>query len=114
MKVSFKYKGKKIEVDVKECRGLKKGTGLMFKNKRTQARLFDFGKPTREAITSLFCFFDFVAVFLDDKNKVVDLRIVKPFIPIIRPKKQFVRLVEIPINEKNKEIIKFLVGLQKI
>ena len=95
-KVSFNYKGRKISIDLESCRNF--GIGLMFKSKNTRALLFDFKGKTREVITSLFVFFAFVAVWLDDKNKVLDVKVVKPFRFAIFPKKSFNKLVEIPIN----------------
>lgn len=95
-KVSFNYKGRKISMNLQPCQHF--GIGLMFKPKNTSALLFDFKRKTREAITSLFVFFPFVAVWLDDKNKVLDVKTIKPFRFAIFPKKPFNKLVEIPIN----------------
>ncbi len=82
--------------------------GLMFKSRNTSALLFDFKRETREAITSLFVFFPFVAIWLDAKSKVLDVQAIKPFRFAIFPKKPFQKLVEIPINNKYKKEIGLL------
>lgn len=95
-RISFSYKGRKISLNLTPCRHF--GLGLMFKSRNTDALLFDFKRKTREAITSLFVFFPFVAVWLDDKNKVLSVMVVRPFRFAIFPKKPFHKLIEIPIN----------------
>ncbi len=106
--IFLNYKGKKINIKVKDCNTFEKAKGLMFtRRKMAEALLFDFKNLTREPIHSFFVFFPFIAVWLDGE-KIVDLRIIKSFIPIIKPKKPFTSLVEIPINDKYKGPIKFL------
>lgn len=103
------YSGKKkIRINTEICTNF--GVGLMFKSKNTRALLFDFKRPAREALTSLFVFFPFVAVWLDDKNKILDVKVVKPFRFAIFPKKPFHKLVEIPINDDYSKEVALLVG----
>jgi uncharacterized membrane protein (UPF0127 family) len=104
------YKGKKIKIAVWNCNFFKKFSGLMFSNKdKAEILLFDFKIKQTISIHSFFVFYDFLAVWLDDKNKVIDLKKVKPFQFCVSPKKTCFKLVEIPINSKNKKIIsKFL------
>jgi uncharacterized membrane protein (UPF0127 family) len=110
VKVNFNYKNKKINLEAKKCEGLMKGIGLMFSSKeKTDILVFEFKDLGKHAIHSFFCS-RFVAVWLDEKNKVVDLKIVSPWRLSVRPKKDFRKLIEIPINKKNKRIINFLVG----
>ena len=114
-RVGFKNKGKKINLLVKECNILERIRGLMFRrNNADMILLFDFRKQTKERIHSYFVFFDFLAVWTDDKNNVIEKRIVKPFTLSIKPKKSFHKLIEIPINKKNKKIIHFFVGKRNI
>jgi uncharacterized membrane protein (UPF0127 family) len=106
---------KKIKIDLKTCNYFEKFSGLMFtRREKAKALLFDFKKSVRTAIHSYFVFFPFVAIWLDKENKVIEIKIVKPFIPIIRPKKFFYKLVEIPINKNYEEIIKVIVDKRKI
>lgn len=104
----IRYKTKTINVPVHKVFFI--GIGLMFRGKNTNNLLFDFGKNVRMAIHSVFVFFDFLAVWLDENNQVIDVKLIKPFSLHFCPKESFFRLVEIPINEKNKEIIEFFVG----
>ena len=105
MKISLKYKNKKISLEVKKVSSFGKITGLMFKTVNTPILLFDFKKNTRVAIHSFFVFFPFIAVWIDDKNKIVDSRIVKPFSFSINSRKPFKKLIEIPLNNKNKGLV---------
>jgi len=98
-KFSFKHKNKKINVNVEECRGLKRAFGLMFgRRERAKALLFNFEKPTSVSIHSLFVFFPFVAVWLDGNNNAVDIREIKSFTLAVQSRKKFRKLIEIPKN----------------
>ena len=107
MKIS--YKKKKIQIPVKKISEFGKIFGLMLKTKNTENLLFEFKKDTKLKIHSFFVFFPFLAVWLDEKNSFVDLRIVKPFSFAVSPKEPFRKLIEIPFNNKNKKILRFLV-----
>ena len=101
--------GRKLELIARECSAFQKFSGLMFKNKENaEALLFTFDKDTNIAIHSFFVFFPFYAVWLDENNKIIDLKKVKPFTLHIKPKKRFKRLLEIPINNKYKEFLELL------
>ncbi len=107
--ISFNYKGRKIKIKAKNCNFLGKFFGLMFKSReKSEALLFEFRKPVKIKIHSLFVFFPFAAIWLDDKNKIVDFKFVKPFNFIISPKKPCNKLIEIPMNRKYYGIIKLL------
>jgi uncharacterized membrane protein (UPF0127 family) len=114
MKVNFK--GKEVEIpDVRECKGLAMGIGLMFsRREKAKALVFEFDKPTRMAIHSFFVFFPFLAVWLDEENNVLEIKRVKSFIPRIYPRKSYSKLVEIPLNECYDDKVKILVGDRKI
>ena len=102
------YFGKReIEVPVKNLGFLGKGTGLMFRKKDTENLLFDFSFDGRRTIHSYFVFFDFLAVWLDGKNRVLETQVVKPFCFSVRPKMNFRKLVEIPVNRKNRKLVEF-------
>jgi uncharacterized membrane protein (UPF0127 family) len=104
--ILINYKGKKIKVRVKNCNFLKKGIGLMFsKKEKAEILLFDFNIKQKISIHSFFVFYEFLAIWLDEKNKVIDLKKVKPFRFCVSPKKECFKLIEIPINQRNKKII---------
>ena len=99
---------RKIEISVEDCNLFEKFTGLMFsRREKAKILLFSFRRKQKIAIHSFFVFYSFLAVWLDDNNKIVDIKAVKPFQPCISPKKDSYKLVEIPINRKNKKILKF-------
>jgi len=107
-KLIIGYNGKKIKISVKECNLFEKGIGLMFSQKeKAKILLFSFKQKQKIAIHSFFVFYPFVAIWLDDKNKVADIKIVQPFEPYVSPRKKVFKLVEVPINKKNKKIAKF-------
>jgi uncharacterized membrane protein (UPF0127 family) len=100
------YKNKKIKVTAKDCNFFRKGIGLMFSRKeKAEILLFDFKLKQNISIHSFFVFYDFLAVWLDKKNKVVDIKRVKPFRFCVSPKQACFKLVEIPINRKNRKIV---------
>jgi len=110
MNTIIKDKSKKIEIqNVKTLSEFGKGIGLMFrKREKCPAMLFEFSKPTRMRIHSLFVFFKFAAVWLDDKNKIIDKKIVKSFRLYVSSKKPFYKLIEIPLNKEYKKKVKIL------
>jgi uncharacterized membrane protein (UPF0127 family) len=103
------YKGKKISVEVKRQGFFGRFSGLMFKSSKTENLLFEFDELSKIPIHSFFVFFPFLAVWIDDKNKIIEKRLVYPWKFSIAPKKSFKVLVEIPVNSKNKKIIDILV-----
>jgi len=109
--IGFKCKGKKIELEVNRVPWWNEGRGLMFKRKNSaKALLFSFRKPTRMAIHSFFVFFDFLAIWLDDKGEVIELKIIAPGKSGIKPIRKFSKLIEIPLTKNYDEVIQSLVG----
>ena len=106
MRINFKKH--MIEIpDVKECNWFNKIKGLMFsRREKAEALLFSFNEPTKMAIHSFLVFFPFIAVWLDNQNKVIEIRKIKPFVPRILCSKPYNKLLEIPINRKYREIVK--------
>jgi len=114
-KVRLTYKGKKFELKLRVCKGFEKGIGLMFsRREKAKPLLFEFKELTKVKIHSFFVFFPFIALWLDDKNKIIDSKLVKPFTFTIVPERKFKKLIEIPLNSENLEIAKILVGKEKI
>jgi len=110
MKIKLNYKNKSIEIPkIKKVTELGKIKGLMFTTSSTTPLLFDFQTPTKISIHSFFVFYPFLAIWLNE-NKIVDFKIVHPFKLAVTPKQPFTKLIEIPINNKNKNIINFIVG----
>jgi uncharacterized membrane protein (UPF0127 family) len=107
--IIIKYKKKKIKIIAKDCDFFKKFTGLMFSNRQnSRALLFSFKRKQKIIIHSFFVFYSFIAIWLDNKNNIVDLKIIRPFSPCISPQKPTFRLVEIPINDYYQEIVRIL------
>ena len=115
MRINFNNKTIEIS-EVKECNWFNKIRGLMFRRRERAPALllFDFKKPLRMKIHSFFVFFPFIVVWLDDKNKVLSMRRIKPFTFFVVPKKFFYKLLEIPINRRYKKVVGLLVGARKI
>jgi uncharacterized membrane protein (UPF0127 family) len=109
-KIYFNIAGKKHIINVKELSFFGKALGLMFSSKeRAKPLLFNFYDLSKESIHSLFVFYSFLAVWLDNTDSVVDVRIVKPWKFSIKPKEKFVKLIEIPFNKKYSELIDVIV-----
>jgi len=108
------YKGKSIHLETKKVSEIGKVTGLMLHSKKTKNLLFEFQNPTRLRIHSLFVLFKFLAIWTDEKNRVVDFKIVYPFTLAVKSKTPFTKLIEVPINRENRKIIRFFVGEGKV
>ena len=106
----IKHKSKDIEIqNIKKLSEFGKIRGLMFhRREKCTSMLFEFKKPTRMKIHSLFVFFKFAAVWLDDKNKIIDKKLINPFRLSISCKKPFYKLVEIPLNKEYDKKVKIL------
>lgn len=102
-KIRVGFGSKRFSLSVRRLSYCEYFIGLMFKSKDSENLLFDL--PGRWGIHSFFVFFSFLALWLDKKNSVVEWKIVKPFSFFVKPKRKFARLVEIPVNSKNKKII---------
>jgi len=113
MKIHYKNKSLNIN-NLKKLSFFGKFIGLMFKNSKTKNLLFEFNSNTNISIHSFFVFFNFLALWLDENDRVIDFKIVKPFLPSIKPNKKFKKLIELPLNSDNKRIIDFFVGKRNI
>ena len=108
--MKFNFDDKSIEIpEVHECSWFEKITGLMFcRREKANALVFSFSNQTKMAIHSFFVFFPFIAIWLDDKNNVIGVKKVKPFIPKILSTKPYYKLLEVPINKKYKKYLDLL------
>ena len=110
----IKIKNKEVSLDVKKVSGFKKFSGLMFsRREKASPLLFDFRKPTKTTFHSLFCFFPFLIIWLDKDNNVLEKRICKPFLPTIKPRNSFVKVVEIPLNKKYSKLVKEIIDEER-
>ena len=107
----IKFNGKKVSVKARKLNLLEMARGLMFRKKETKNLLFD---NFSGAIHSYFVFFDFLAVWMNKNNKVIHAEIIKPFNFHVKPKEKFSKLLEIPVNRKNFQLIKNIVGKRNI
>lgn len=113
--IILNHNQKKIKITAKTCNFFEKFKGLMFVRKETaKALLFDFKKPVRISIHSFFVFFPFLAIWLNNKNEIIEIKLVKPFNCLICPQENFSKIIEIPANKEYKKILKILVGDRKI
>lgn len=101
--INFKFKEKDFEIKVKVCKSIfSKAIGLMFKSKSLPL-LFIFRNANRNSIHSFFCV-PFIGIWLLDGN-VVDVKLIRPWRLSVRPKREFDKLLEIPINDINFKVI---------
>ena len=110
--MKIKKGGKEIDLGkVKKVNGVGKIVGLMFsRREKADILLFEFKKPTKMKIHSCFVFSPFIAIWLDKGDNIIDLKRVKPFKLSFKIRKPYYKLVEIPINKRNKKIIELLDG----
>lgn len=96
-----------MDIEIKEAKTFfEKLRGLMLKKKPNHGLLITLEKEKRigASIHSLFVFFKFDAVFLDKQGKIVDIREkIKPFNPLIVPKKPCKHILELPAGKVEEE-----------
>jgi uncharacterized membrane protein (UPF0127 family) len=110
-RIIIKIGKKEISFIAEECNMLEKTIGLMFsRREKAEILLFSFKQKQKIAIHSFFVFYPFLAVWLDERNRISKVKIIKPFIPYASSDRKCFRLAEIPISRKNRRIIKALVG----
>jgi hypothetical protein len=97
MKIKINFKGRSEELELKEMLGINKMIGLIFYR---EALLFNI---KNQAIHSLFCP-RFLAIWFN-KGRIVEYKLVEPWKLLIKPEKEFDRLIEIPLNSKYSSII---------
>ncbi|MEK6906837.1 MAG: DUF192 domain-containing protein [Nanoarchaeota archaeon] len=107
-RVGFKYKNKNFHINTRECNFFERAVGLMFKSRNSEALLFEFNKNVGLSIHSIFVFFPFFVLWLDDKDRVIEVRKVNPFTLSVSSKKPFRKIVEIPVNKKYSRLINVL------
>jgi len=113
-KVKVIYKGNSFSINAESSSFFRKFSGLMFRPASTSSLLFAFAKPKKVSLHSIFVFFDFLILWIGEKNKVVDFRLARPFKMLLSSDKKCLKILEIPLNSRNKRIIRFFVGNKKI
>lgn len=108
------FKGKNQTIPIKRVSLLGKFTGLMFRTRETQNLLFEFHREMRIALHSWFVFFPFLVLWVNEKNEVLESRVIRPFSTVIDSSQPFRKIIEIPFSRRNKGIIRFFVGNKKI
>ena len=112
MKAKINFKGKEVLIeDIEKADGIKKFTGLMFKN-NPNALLFDFKNNRKYKIHSYFCK-PFLAIWLN-QGKIIETKLVQPNVFSISSENEFDKLIEIPFNEKYKDVVNFFLVEGKI
>lgn len=115
--LDLNFDNQKKRLQVYSVEGIERIVGLMFSRRRkSRILLFEFKKPVRIAIHSLFVFFPFLAIWTDEKNNIIEGKIVKPFRFYVCPKKTFLKLIEVPLKEdyKNKDLSSIWKDLNRI
>ena len=113
-KINLGFRNKRISIECRRCSSFMKAAGLMFtRREKAEPLLFDFKKQARVPIHSLFVFFPFLAICTGNRGKIVDIKVIEPFRLSVRPKKPFLKLIEIPVNSRYSGAIQLLVGEKK-
>ena len=74
------------EIKIVEAKGLRRYLGLMFQVNPC-VLYFKFKEPVSTPIHSMFCR-KFFAIWLDKKNNIIEIKLIKPFRFEIKPKKK--------------------------
>jgi len=98
---------------IQECRSfLSKLHGFMFSFSRKKAKIFIFTSEKRVGIHMLFVFMPLIVIWLDDRKRITDFKIMIPFISRHRANARYV--IEIPCNSYNNQIFRKLKKGMKI
>lgn len=101
---------KSLQIDVKRVGFFTQFIGLMFSRRKTPIRLFSYSSDRKVPIHSWFVFYEFLIVWIDSKNKIVSWKLVKPFTSLVLPTINCRAFLEIPIDDKYKKELDFVVG----
>lgn len=113
-KINLNYQGKKFPLDLFVVPKSLHWLGLMFSRRlRAKALLFEFDREVKMSIHSFFVFFSFLAIWLDSKGKIIEIRKVNPFNFGVSPRKKYKFLIEIPISSSYDEVLDFIDGLER-
>ncbi len=105
--MKIKNGGRELDLDVREVSSFGIIRGLMFRRRKTSPiLLFNL----RSDLHSFFVFFSFLVLWLDEKNNVVEWKIVKPFSFMINSKTKYSKIIEIPISRRYNSEVTFIVG----
>lgn len=106
--ITLTYHKKKITIPAQRCSFFGKFWGLMFSRKSSAPLLlFDFRRSVAMGIHSYFVFYDFLAIWIDEKNTVVQVDRVKPWTSYLKPRKRYHMLIEIPMHKRYKKYVDF-------
>ncbi|MBT4258257.1 hypothetical protein HOD88_03695 [archaeon] len=105
-------KGKEnILLNVRKQSFFDMGRGLLFyPREKAPALIFYSSHPKLDAIHSCFLFFDFLAIWLDKNNNVLEIRKIRPWQIHSNHDGDWKKLIEIPISKRYDDKIKLLVG----
>jgi uncharacterized membrane protein (UPF0127 family) len=112
--IKIKLQNEKLNLKAKKLSVIGKFIGLMFKSSKTKSLLFEFKKDKIISIHSYFVFFSFLAVWLDRDNNIIESQLVKPFTLLAKSNTLARKLIEIPLNKDNNDIIDLIVGKGKV
>lgn len=94
-----------VEIQCLKLSFIGKVQGLMFsKIKNSDILLFEFKKDVHKSIHSFFVGFHFIAIWLDKDNNILETKIIAPWTKEFYPKKEYRKLIEIPMSYNNKEL----------
>jgi uncharacterized membrane protein (UPF0127 family) len=114
-KILLTFKGKKFPLVLNVVPMSLIGLGLMFKRKtNAKVLLFEFKKDVKMKIHSFFVWFPFVAIWLDSRGKIIEIKKVKSWNIGICPPRKYKSLIEIPISSTYDEVLSFIDGIGKI
>ncbi|MBI2448725.1 hypothetical protein HYV49_00330 [Candidatus Pacearchaeota archaeon] len=106
MKAKITLNDKIIEFPLKRCSSWDKFKGLMFSRNHSPLLIEIKDKP----IHSMFVFYPFLALWLNDENTIVDYKMINPFTSSVIPQSSFSKIIEIPYKGEFKDIIDGIIG----
>jgi hypothetical protein len=101
-----------IQLQVQRCESLlSRLCGFMFAFSRKKAKLFVFPAEQNVGIHMLFVFFPLIVIWLDSNKKIVDFKLMKPFVSLHSADAKYV--LEIPYAKNTEKILdRLAVGMK--
>jgi uncharacterized membrane protein (UPF0127 family) len=89
---------------IQKCKSLwSRLCGFMFSFSRKRAKLFVFPRGQNVSIHMLFVFFPLIVVWLDSQKRIVDFKLMKPFVSLHSADAKYV--LEIPYTKNSERIL---------
>lgn len=109
-KINLAFGSRKLLIELNVVPKSLEWLGLMFsRREKAEALIFEFSKPVKLKIHSMFVNYPFIAIWLNSLGEIIEIRKIYPWNFGVVPSEKFVKLIEIPCSDKYNYICSMLV-----